>query len=563
MKKKIYILFTIIGLSQNIICQNNNKNQFDTENVFLTSNNSIFVVGETLLYNFNSLNSITNLHSNISKIGHVQLINSKKEIVVDQKLFLNNGICGGDIFISPKFNSGTYKLVAFTNWSLNNYENSFFEKDVLIINQFQNVDPEYLNNIKIDSNYNNKEIRLAQKNDNLSILLNRKTFSKREAVIFKLIKNNENLKFNNLTISVHKVSLNSNKNNSSLFSKKNTSINLNNNSNLVLPEFRGEIISGKIISKENSEVRNKIISLSISGSSFFVTNTTTNSNGDFYFTIDKKYNKPEILIQVVDDKKESFEIILNKNPQIDFSKLKEFKNFSLNEISEFRERAIQSQLENAFYEAKKDSIINNKSNDLFSKPNVIYKLDDYKRFSNLKEVIVEIVKEVVFEENEKEKTLKVLNLNNQIELSRPTLILVDGIELQNLEDLITYNMNMIDKIEVITDAYIFHSNFYNGVINFYTKNGNFNLKANGKNNIIKKIETPLALKKYFEPNYQKENLKNIPDFRRQLKWITNYNQSDDEEIQFYTSDLIGTFEIKVEGLLNNELFTITDFIEVK
>ena len=55
-------------------------------------------------------------------------------------------------------------------------------------------------------------------------------------------------------------------------------------------------------------------------------------------------------------------------------------------------------------------------------------------------------------------------------------------------------------------------------------------------------------KEYYNPNYAKEQLQRIPDYRYQLLWSPQVIMDQKENnLSFYSSDLDGVFEINLEG----------------
>ena len=90
----------------------------------------------------------------------------------------------------------------------------------------------------------------------------------------------------------------------------------------IIPEHRGEIISGKIKPlKNNPTLKDIPISLSIPGKEFEIKITTTDANGNFIFNLDNCISNPNIQIQIVNSQKDSFAIELDKTAENDYSNL--------------------------------------------------------------------------------------------------------------------------------------------------------------------------------------------------------------------------------------------------
>jgi len=165
------------------------------------------------------------------------------------------------------------------------------------------------------------------------------------------------------------------------------------------------MITGKITSKSNpNDIQNINIGLSIPGKTFAFKVVKTDKNGNFIFNLDKPYYNSSISIQVIDDKRSNYTVELDTPSGIDYSKLNFQTNINLTPAltETLLDRSIASQIENAYYSTKTDSILKTKSIDAFYEPIAKeYILDDYTRFPTLKETAIEIVKEMYYEQKDK------------------------------------------------------------------------------------------------------------------------------------------------------------------
>lgn len=525
-----------------------------SETVYIQTNNDALITGETLYYQLYCLNPINFKPSDISKIAHVKLVSVDNKVIVEQKLTLKNGAGNGDIFIPSNLNSGVYKLVGYTNWSLNKNDFKYYTKDITIINPFQVETKDLI--AKSIATTKNLENNSNSTTSNGTLVADKKNYSPRELVNFKVNSANQ-LSNGNYSVSIKKVdAFVSNKSDNPIaFSKINSAseISSSNKSVMILPELRGEIISGEIKSKNSQNSVNSVsIGLSIPGENFFFKVVKTNPSGKFYFTIDQDYSNPNIIVQVVSPYRNEYEIAVNGSTPIELKTLT--NNFSVNEtmISAIKERAIATQIENAYFNTKKDSVLAKSNTKAFYKPlEKDYILDAYNRFPTLLETIIEVLKEVYYEKNNNQYKLGVRDYDETIEVSEPTLVLVDGIMIQDANELIDLKMDTIYKVSIIQGGYYYGSNIFNGMISFISKNHDYELKTKG-NFIANSTQINSNLDKdYYKPDYSKEENKRIPDYRHQLLWLPQYDVS--KPISFYTSDVKGTFEVKIEGFTTEGL----------
>jgi len=565
--------------AQQISSSSEKQNFYSDETLFLRTNATTFVTGETLYYKLNCLKLSNKTPSNISKIAYIELVDSDKKTVFKNKIYLENSKGQGDYFVPTNIQTGNYKLIAYTNWMLNQTVAPFFQMDVAIINPFQISENQSSVNISSNSpkadtpTFPIQQSQNVKTNDYLKLNLNKKSFSTREQVTLDITTLNDITKNGNYSLSIRKLEdLPSTKQTTAEeFSKIATKIEpINNVNKIILPELRGEMISGKIISKNNpNDIQNINIGLSIPGKTFTFKVVKTDKEGNFIFNLDKPYYNSSVNIQVMDDKRSDYTLVLNSNPEIDFSKLNFKPSVNLTpDLSEtLLNRSIASQIENAYYNNKKDSIVKVKSISAFYEPIATeYILDDYTRFPTLKETAIEIVKEMYYEHKDKKYTLHLRDYNIYTQSPEPALVLIDGLLLQDANELFEYNMKNIYKISIIPGPYYLGPKKFNGLISFTTKTQDFISKQSGSYIVDASVLKPSIKKEYYSPDYSdKSKNERIPDYRYQLLWLPEITLKNNEKpIAFYTSDVTGTFEISLEGFTDQGIpFSLKDTFEVK
>lgn len=553
--KKIIVLF-LISFSSLIWAQKEisvNTN----ECVFIHLNATSFVTGETIYYKLYCLNPNGFTSSNISKVAYVELINDNKKVVFNHKLFLEKASGQGDFFITASIPTGTYKLIGYTKWMLNKINSKAFESEITIINPFQT---EKDNKISSKSQKDSSLEKLGAEN---VIELNKKNYSTREKVDLKI----NNLSKGDYSLSVRKIEdLPKIKNwNAVEFSKKESDNNMLNSSIVFLPELRGEIISGIITSKNEAPTNNIAVALSIPGKAFEFKLVKTNKDGKFIFNLDKAYYEPNCIIQVLSNYKEDYTITLDHPTTFDTSSITIENDAKLSSElkSIIEEHSVASQIENTYFEKKADTLSRTIPQALFYEPIAKeYILDNYTRFPTIKETIIEVVKEMHYYNKNNVYSLYLSDYDPNIEIEEPPLVLVDGLLVQDINELLEYKAVNIYKICIINQGYSYGNKIFNGVISFITKKYEYSTNLTGNYIIKTSISTPLAKKNYFKPDYSNTFFERIPDYRYQLLWIPDL--TDNTPFSFYTSDKKGTFEIVLEGFtLEGTPITIKDYFEVK
>lgn len=533
----VAILFGQKQVSKN---QYNTSNKIHQEKIFLHYNTNFLITGESLNYKIYCLDFNSNLFSNLSKIAYVEIIDSDNNTIEKQKIKLTNGIGAGDFFIDTKLASKNYKLIAYTEWMKN--KNIFFSDELSIYNPFTTIDK---NLVSITKKMVNKE-NSKTINSNF-IALEKKVFKSRERVTLNL----KNLENGNYSISVRKYNptISNKKLLSSNFNKKIIQENSTNNNTVFLPDFRGELIQGKLSSKTNKNLKDIKVGLSVVQKNGISKISNSDKNGYFYFNLIENYGSNPLHLQVITNDNHKYNIkIIKKNP-LNLSKLKFSKlNFSKEIYNEIKQRSINVQIENAYNTLKQDLILersNHKS--FFRQSSQHFVLDEYKRFKTVKETIVEVIKSTWLTKKGDNYQFHVRDQNMNTNTNLETLVIIDGYIIKNHNELVEFNTNMIKIVHVFRDKYNLNSKLYQGVIYIETFKENFAPKIN-KDILVLNLKSIFPKKKYFTPNYTKVSSSRIPDYRTQLFWDPELNIK--KSVKFYTSDVKGNYEIEIEGFTN-------------
>ncbi len=564
------------------ICQVENDiqlkmtNTIPAETVKIHINDNVLVSGETLYYKIFCLDNITNKVSAVSKMAYVELLGIDNNTLFKHKIKLRNSIANSQFFIPANVKTGHYKLIAYTQWTKNNDENAFFQKDIYIINPFLGSSNKLQDSIE-NTDSNTTEIRQIEisnintaKTQSIALVLDSNVYKTRSKVALDV----KNLKgttvYGNYSLSVRELD-SVGLQREPYGEVKET---LETYDQFYPPELRGEIISGYIVSKENTKkgLPDIIVSLSITGENPVYKNVITDKKGRFFFNIHENYTSSNCILQIVDENKENFTLIID-DKSINYSDSLKFENLYLNPNTEdwIVSRSIKNQIENSYNEIKQDSTIyQDLVKPFYSTPTVSYVLDDYKRFGTVRETFIEVIEGAGIRKNKDKYVFNVYyreeHKNDVFSIYTP-LILIDGLLIQDNQYLIDYNPYKIESISLVKGVYFFGPSIFDGIIDIRTKKGDFSLPATLAGLKSLNLEVPQERKIYYRPNYQvkTEDLKRIPDYRHQLLWQPSISlNSELKTIDFFTSDTEGVFEIVLEGYtVNGNYITTKTYFEVK
>ncbi|AIZ42739.1 hypothetical protein [Cellulophaga baltica] len=549
-----YLIFFLITLSANsqVISTENSADlkklkNIGNESVELHYSNSTVLSGEVFFYKFYCKNS-KGEPSNISKIGYVELINKDLEIVIRQKIHLENGNGYNDFFIPTNLKTDGYKLIAYTNWMKNNSVSNFFQEDIVIINPFSNRSkiPDstlFLNSVKA--------IELPSKTtlkSHLILSLEKQFVNTREKLKVNLETKNKEFLEGEYSLLIKK------KNNFHVQKYASNSLRKNKqkSSEFYFPELRGQLISGTIQEVGSGHLLpNKNFTFNIPGNNYQLYTFKTNSNGQFILDYRNSSEIDFALLQPIGKSDEKIEINLDTHKNLDYSSL-DFIEIKIDSTLKdlILARSIHNQIENAYYNAKPDTIVSLPLKKAFyGDLGVKYILDDFTRFPSFKETIVEIIDNVWISEDKKGKyELKIKSYGEQFsEGDYDPLIIIDGVRLNSIEGLISYNTQNIKSVTVVRDKYILGANIFSGIIDIKTFQGDFGRNEDYFGLTKLELNAIAPRKKYFQQKHLLSDDR-IPDYRHILYWNPEFKMNSvRNDFSFYSSDVKGTFVIQLRG----------------
>ena len=106
-----------------------------------------------------------------------------------------------------------------------------------------------------------------------------------------------------------------------------------------------------------------------------------------------------------------------------------------------------------------------------TKPDLTYNLDEYRQFLSIREVLLEYVDCVKRTKQNDVSKLIVRRGQDHYNSSLPTLVLVDGMPVFDIERLLNYDARRIHYINIYGGQYTFGNGVYNGILSFITRSG--------------------------------------------------------------------------------------------
>lgn len=552
----VALFFQNIAVAQYILKNQDDVNWYANipqEYVIAHINNDELLIGEYLYFNVNCFNSKTKKLSKNSKVAYIELF-AEHGLVFKQKVSLQNGVGQGDYFIPSNLKTGNYKLVVYTQWMKNVGDKHQYVKDLFIINPFENIDVNELEHNDFEVSSVDKEHRL------IGLNFSKNEFSPREKVVINISNKLSNAGSGVYTISIKKresfIVNRASHERVDFYNKKSKPKNIGDQ--IYLPEYNGEMITGEIINKKtNTPKKGVAVALSLLDQSSKQDIVYTNKNGVFYFHLKDLYKADNAIIQVIDDNREDYILSIHQHEEV--KRKYEFRKpiFNKEAKSMIKDRGVHNQIENAFLEVKKDAFVTYElPKEFYGNPPTVYRLDDYKRFPTIAETLTEIVGHAWYK---KDKTKKLIFDVRAREFDpyamddiKP-LVVVDGAYIKDHETVLNDSAYDVETISVLREEYYYGNNVYQGVVNIKTTTGDYYNKLKGEYLKNTELFKPSPRKKYFKQDYNvQSDISRVPDYRYQLLWVPEFRfNSQSYELDFYTSDVSGEFEIILEGYTNN------------
>jgi hypothetical protein len=183
-----------------------------------------------------------------------------------------------------------------------------------------------------------------------------------------------------------------------------------------------------------------------------------------------------------------------------------------------------------------------------SKP-VVYLLDNYTRFPEMQEVVIEYISEMRFRRNNNQPSLQILLKTKQgWGYPENSLPMIDGIALFDHERLLQYDPLLVRSISIYQNRYRIGNNIFNGIVQFETYTGNCPGLTFGKNATMvsfQGVQYPCRFTGLSAAASQ-----NLPDLRTLLYWDPRVDllKQESREVVLRTSSLPGKYVISLEGV---------------
>ena len=181
-------------------------------------------------------------------------------------------------------------------------------------------------------------------------------------------------------------------------------------------------------------------------------------------------------------------------------------------------------------------------------PDITYNLDEWVRFTTVRETLIEFVMGVRVIKRNGESIMQLLKEDAKRYSEFKALVLIDGIPIEDHEQALDFDARLLQYIHQYQGGYTFGGQTYDGIISMITHRGTLSGLRLGENTSFLAYEFPQKNIRFPEKLYETEEQKTsrLPDFRHTLYWNPCISPTE-QSINFYTSDWKGNYLITLKG----------------
>lgn len=190
----------------------------------------------------------------------------------------------------------------------------------------------------------------------------------------------------------------------------------------------------------------------------------------------------------------------------------------------------------------------------YGKPDETYYLDDFTRFSVMEEVMREYVPGVLVRKRKGKFHFLLHDVVNKSIFKEDPLMLIDGVPVFDTDKIMAFDPLRIRKLEVITKTFLYGQSIFPGIVSYSTYTGDLSGFQIHPKSIVGDFDGLQIEREFYQPRYDNAEARfsREPDQRTLLLWAPDITITDGKtEIEFFTSDQSGYFQVEVEGLTSS------------
>lgn len=109
------------------------------EKVYLHTDRDYYYTGEPVFFKAYFRYANPEFKRELSKILHVELISAERDVVLQKKYKIENGLAVGEFYLPDSLSQNEYYIRAYTNWNRNYGPDSYFVKTLPVLSPFERI----------------------------------------------------------------------------------------------------------------------------------------------------------------------------------------------------------------------------------------------------------------------------------------------------------------------------------------------------------------------------------------------------------------------------------------
>ena len=321
-----------------------------------------------------------------------------------------------------------------------------------------------------------------------------------------------------------------------------------------LPEYNGHIVTGKIINTTtNAPAFDVVAYFAVPGKRVQLFTSRSDSAGHILFNTKDLFGPGEIVVQTDSQRDTTYRIDIQNPFSEQFAKasLPPFTlTAEMQKPLELHNVAMQVQNIYAGNQTRQYLEPHIDSTGFYGRPDKVYKLDDYTRFTTMEEVLREYVREVnVFHPH---KTFQIRIISEKGFLEGDPLVLLDGIPMFDMNKVMAIDPLKVKRLDVIKDRYFWGPSDAEGILSYATYKSDLAGVELDPHAVVMDYEGLQLQRVFYSPAYDTDGqaASRVPDFRNLLYWAPALKTGvqGKNQVTFYTSDEEGKYVGVVQGI---------------
>jgi len=539
------IKHTCISLLVALTCFTTNVQAAQQESVYLQTDRSVYVSGETVFFKLHVLDAATGKLSNLSKVGYVELRSPKSAPALKLRVSVSEGIAMGSFVLPDSLHSSVYQFVAFTAFMKNVGESSFFRREILVANRLDN-ELKFKTVATTDKSIRQTDSLLWIKTDKTAYAPGEKINIRLGSVFSKV----------NLSVSVFEDPR-------PAFTEKNmddftrqVSVPLTAHSLRFMPERNSKILRGRVMdAATNQTVPDAIVLLSCPDSVPNLQYAISDTAGLFQLQLTPYYDGKELFLSIKEmpsdqnwklEVQDSYELAHPWEPELVAAKGASKEYLTKSQDIAYIQKSYAPRSERM---EKKQPIAQPFCPMLYRRPVKPIYPADFVALDSFPEISVELLPTIKLYKKDGNYHAYALTRQQQSFGRINANIFLDGVYLDDINKIIALNSERIKKIEVIENKRAFGNILFYGILSIQTF-ANEVLKTTPGPHSLRLSNDMLTVGKPFvvqsPPSTQESKM---PFFKQLLYW--NPMATLQTDYTFYSSENTGDFLIKAEGIADD------------